>query len=186
MLIIIGLIILVAALIVGVAGVLGNGSTHQAGHEFSVLGYHVTGSSGTIFLAGMVVGTAGLFGLSLLLAGARRTSRRGSAARRSLRKSRRDTVAVSKDRDDLIEQRDTARAASASALGDDAPLGGDDRSAVDDRRRAFQLFGHRFGPRQTTVPQPDPAPDAPPHSSVSIPAGAPASDVAASGSSHAE
>ena len=70
MIIIIGLIILVAALVVGVAGVLGNGgSAHALGH-FSVLGYHVTGSAGTLFLYGIVVGAAGLLGLSLLLAGA--------------------------------------------------------------------------------------------------------------------
>ena len=47
MIIILGLIILVAALIVAVAGVLGNdGSAHAVSH-FSVLGYHLTGSAGT-------------------------------------------------------------------------------------------------------------------------------------------
>jgi len=64
----------------------------------------------TLFLTGIVVGAVALAGLSLLLAGARRTSRRGSAARRRLRQSRRETAAVSQDRDDLIGQRDTARA----------------------------------------------------------------------------
>ena len=111
MIIILGLVILVAALIVGVAGVLGNGgSTHAVSH-FSVLGYHLTGSAGTLFLSGIVVGAAGLLGLSLLLAGARRTSRRGAAARRGLRQSRRETAAASQERDNLIGQRDTARAA---------------------------------------------------------------------------
>ena len=98
----------------GVAGVLGNGgSTHAVSH-FSVLGYHLTGSAGTLFLSGIVVGAAGLLGLSLLLAGARRTARRGSAARRGLRQSRRETAAASQERDDLIEQRDSARADTAS------------------------------------------------------------------------
>jgi len=46
-----------------------------------VFGYHVTGSTGTLFLAGIVVGGVALAGLSLLLAGARRTARRGRAAR---------------------------------------------------------------------------------------------------------
>jgi hypothetical protein len=41
-----------------------------------LMGYHVTGSIGTLFLYGVVVGAVGLFGLSLMLAGARRTSRR--------------------------------------------------------------------------------------------------------------
>jgi len=127
MIIILGLIILVAAVVVGVAGVLSNGGTHGLTHGFSVLGYHVTGS-GTVFLYGIAVGVVALFGLWLLLAGVRRTSRRGRAARRGLRQSQRETavsreetVAVSKDRDDLIGQRDTARAYTASTLGNGAP-----------------------------------------------------------------
>jgi hypothetical protein len=40
-----GLIIVVAAAIVSVAGVVGNdGGAHALGHGFSVLGYHVTGN----------------------------------------------------------------------------------------------------------------------------------------------
>src|SRR4249920_3411826 len=114
MIIILGLIILVAAVVVGVAGVLTNGGTHGLAHGFSVLGYHVTGS-GTVFLYALAVGAVALFGLWLLLAGVRRTSRRGRAARRGLRQSQRETAesrqetaAVSKDRDELIGQRDTA------------------------------------------------------------------------------
>ena len=58
MIIILGLIILIAALTVGIAGVLGNdGSAHALTH-FSVLGYHVAGSEGTVFLSGIVVGAA--------------------------------------------------------------------------------------------------------------------------------
>lgn len=110
MIVILGLIILAAAVIVGVAGVLSNGgSAHALTHGFAVFGYHVTGSTGTLFLYGIVVGAVALLGLSLLLAGARRTSRRGSEARRGLKQSRRETAAVSKDRDDLIDQRDTTR-----------------------------------------------------------------------------
>src|SRR4249919_4003173 len=118
MIIILGLVILVAAVIAGVAGVLStSGSGHALTHGFAVFGYHVTGSTGTLFLTGIVVGAVALVGLSLLLAGARRTSRRGSAARRGLRQSRRETAAVSQDRDDLIGQRDTAREHTASTLG---------------------------------------------------------------------
>jgi hypothetical protein len=54
-----------------------------------------------------------MLGLALLLGGARRSSRRGIAARRSLRQSRRETTAVSQDRDDLIDQRDAAARAGA-------------------------------------------------------------------------
>ena len=118
MILVLGLIILVAAVIVGVAGVLSNGgSDHALTHGFAVFGYHVTGSTGTLFLYGIVVGALALFGLSLLLAGARRTSRRGRDARRGLTKSRRETAAVSHDRDDLLEQRETARANTAASNG---------------------------------------------------------------------
>src|ERR1700746_3892207 len=78
MIVILGLIVLVAALVVGVAGVLSNaGSAHALTHGFAVLGYHVTGSTGTLFLYGIVVGALAMLGLSLLLAGAHLTSRRG-------------------------------------------------------------------------------------------------------------
>jgi hypothetical protein len=118
MIVIFGLIVLVAAVVAGVAGVLGNaGSGHALTHGFAVFGYHVTGSTGTLFLYGIVVGAIGVAGLSLLLAGARRTARRGSAARRGLRQSRRETAAVSAERDDLVGQRETARAYAASTLG---------------------------------------------------------------------
>lgn len=115
MIVILGLIILIAAVIVGVAGVLGNaGSGHALTHGFAVFGYHVTGSTGTLFLYGIVVGAIAVLGLSLLLAGARRTSRRGRAARSELRQSRRETATVSQDRDDLIDQRETDRADKAA------------------------------------------------------------------------
>jgi hypothetical protein len=98
---------LVAASIVGVVGVLHNaGSAHALTHGFSVFGYHVTGSTGTLFLYGIAVGAIAALGLSLLLISARRSSRRGSAARRSLKQSRRETAAASRDRDDLIDERD--------------------------------------------------------------------------------
>ena len=122
MIVIFGLIVLAAALIAGVAGVLGNaGDAHTLTSGFSAFGYHVTGSTGTLFLYGMVVGAAGLFGLGLLLVGARHTSRRGRSARSALGQSRRETAAASQDRDDLIEQRDSARADAASAHANGSP-----------------------------------------------------------------
>jgi hypothetical protein len=122
MIIIIGLVILIAAVIAGLAGVLSNsGSGHPLTHHFAVFGYHVTGSTGTLFLYGIVVGALGLLGLSLLLAGARRTSRRGREARHRLIRSRRETATVSQDRDNLLDQRETARARAAG----NAPAGND-------------------------------------------------------------
>ena len=114
MIIVIGLVILLAAVVAGVAGVLSNsGSGHALTHGFAVFGYHVTGSTGTLFLYGIVIGAIAVLGLSLLLAGARRTSRRGHDARRGLKESRRRTAAVSQDRDALLDQRETARAHAA-------------------------------------------------------------------------
>jgi hypothetical protein len=152
MIVILGLIIVVAVAIVGVAGVLGNGgSAHALTHGFSVLGYHVTGSTGTLFLYGIVLGAVTVAGLGLLLAGARRTSRRGRAARRGLRQSRRETAAVTRERDDLIDQREATRAETPAAKehGSD---NGDRHSGPDDGLRGrLHLLGHRSAPRQDTA-----------------------------------
>ena len=113
--------------------VLANGGHGHAVTHFAVFGYHVTGSTGTLGPVwhrrrgagpGRAERAAGLRG---------RTSRRGHA-RRGLA-VRRETAAVSADRDDLRGQRDTARAYTASTLGDGtAPNGtastpGDDGAA---------------------------------------------------------
>jgi len=193
MIIILGLIILVAAVVVGMAGVLGNGGTHGLAHGFSVLGYHVTGS-GTVFLYGIAVGAVALFGLWLLLAGARHTSRRGRAARRGLRQSQRETAesrqetaAVSKDRDDLIGQRDTARAYTASALSNPAsgthpdlsPDNGRQPSPEEGRRSKPRLFGRRPVAPHAAAAGPEPPADQPAtdipsgEMAVGVPAGAP-------------
>jgi len=110
MVVVLGLILLIAAVVVGVAGVLANaGSGHALTAGFAVFGYHVTGSTGTLFLHGIVVGAIALLGLTLLLAGARRTSRRGRAARRGLKQSRQETDAAIAQRDDLVRERETPR-----------------------------------------------------------------------------
>jgi hypothetical protein len=169
MIIIVGLVILVAALVAGLAGVLGNdGSAHAVSH-FSVLGYHLTGSAGTLFLAGIVVGAAGLLGLSLLLAGLRRRRRRGSAATRRLRQSRRETAAVSRERDDLIEQRDTARANTTSNLGNSIAPQGAQPGESNARWSRLRDLRRRLAPARTAA-----------QSDASV--GRPVSEVPASGS----
>ena len=184
MIVILGLVILVAALIAGVAGVLANGGHAHAVTHFAVFGYHVTGSTGTLFLYGMVVGALALAGLSVLLAGARRTSRRGRDARHGLAQSRRETAAVSADRDDLRGQRDTARAYTVhdeqqnftdSTLGDDgtaanstalngtapnsAASNGNAPNGTDPGLREPSLFTRLFA-RRPAPPQADPQSDA--------------------------
>jgi hypothetical protein len=150
MIVILGLVILVAAVIAGVAGVLTNGGHAHAVTHFSVLGYHVTGSTGTVFLYGIVVGALAFLGLSVLLAGARRTSRRGRDARRGLAQSRRETAAVSQDRDGVLGQRDTASARTASTPGED----GTARNGSDQGHRAPSLV-ERLGARRPAAPQPE-------------------------------
>jgi hypothetical protein len=158
----------------------------------------VTGSTGTLFLYGIVVGAVALFGLWLLLAGARHTSRRGRAARRGLRQSRQETAqsrqetaAVAKDRDELIGQRDTASTLSnGAASGNGTPAGngtppaglnpsqddGRQLSPEEGRRNKPRLFGRRAAPRQpATAPAQaqagQPAPDVP-AAAPDVPAGA--------------
>ncbi|WP_314244623.1 hypothetical protein [Streptomyces sp. DSM 40907] len=134
MLVILGLVLLIAALVVGVAGVVTNGgSAHELTGGFSVFGYEVTGSTGTLFLYGIVVGAVALLGLSLLLAGARRTSRRGHHARPG-RTARRETAAADQGREDVVDQRGIA------------PRTGDGGRASDpdgEHRRGLNPFKHR-------------------------------------------
>jgi uncharacterized membrane protein YciS (DUF1049 family) len=156
MILILGLIILVAAVVVGVAGVLANGgSAHALAHGFAVFGYHVTGSTGTLFLYGLVVGALALLGLSLLLSAARRTSRLGNAARRGLEQSRDETLAVRKDRDDLIDQREATRAETASALNDNSPGGDDHLNPGDGRGSRVDSLGHQVTPEPVTTTSAD-------------------------------
>jgi hypothetical protein len=187
MIVILGLVILVAAVIAGVAGVLANGGHAHAVTHFAVFGYHVTGSTGTLFLYGIVIGVLGMLGLSLLLAGARRTSRRGRDARRGLAQSRRETAAVSADRDDLRGQRDTARAYTASTPGGD----GTARNGSDPGPRGPSLSERLFG-RRPAHPQPEapasqaPAPAAQPEPPAGQAAAVPAAQTPASASAPAE
>jgi hypothetical protein len=86
MVVIVGLVVLFVAVIVGTVGVLGNaGAAHPLAENFSVLGYHVTGSTGTLFLSGVVVGAVGMLGLSVLLAAMPDVSLHVLSARRHLR-----------------------------------------------------------------------------------------------------
>ena len=91
MIVIVGLVVLLFAVIVGFTGVLNNaGDAHLLKENFSVLGYHVTGSTGTLFLFGIVIGALAMLGMSVLLAGAHR---------RELARSQREVEFVNRDRD---------------------------------------------------------------------------------------
>ena len=118
MFVVVGLVLLIAALVVGITGVLTNAdSAHTLTNDFSVFGFSAGGSTGTLFLYGIVVGAIGVIGLGLVLAGARRSSRRGQDARRGLKQSRRETAAAIQERDDLVGQRDAARPPGSTQPG---------------------------------------------------------------------
>jgi len=111
--VIVGLVVLLVAVIVGFLGVLNNaGAAHPLSENFSVLGYHVTGSTGTLFLFGIVIGALAMLGLSVLLAGARRTAGRGRDARRELQRSQREAEFVNRDRDPGFEHQPVAATGS--------------------------------------------------------------------------
>ena len=86
MIVIFGLAVLLAAVIVGTAGVLSNsGDEHALTDRFAVFGYHVTGSTGTLFLYGIVVGAVGLLGLGPVACRCPAGLSRGRLARHDLK-----------------------------------------------------------------------------------------------------
>jgi hypothetical protein len=116
MIVIVGLAVLLAAVIVGFMGVLTNaGAAHPLTENFSVFGYHVTGSTGTLFLFGIVVGVVAMLGLCVLLAGARRTAGRGRNARHELKRSQRETAFLNQERDQRLEHSQVGAATGTAA-----------------------------------------------------------------------
>jgi hypothetical protein len=139
MMVIVGLVVLFVAVMVGTVGVLGNaGATHPLAENFSVLGYHVTGSTGTLFLSGIVVGAVALLGLSVLLASARRSAVRGRGARRDVARSQRETAFVNRHRSQELEHQRGADTDSTV-----------NSTAANPRRHRVPLLGHWARHRQT-------------------------------------
>jgi hypothetical protein len=105
MIIVIGLIVLIVAAILAVAGVGTNmNSSHPLGGDFAIFGQHVnSASTGQLFLYGIVVGIGAALGLSILYAAflRRLSSRR---LRRELKDSRGETTALRMDHDRLTQQ----------------------------------------------------------------------------------
>lgn len=116
MIVIIGLVVLIVAALAAVTGVAANSGTgHPLGDNFTVFGLHLSGlSTGQLFLYGILVGVAGMLGLSMLLgAYTRRAASRGS--RRELKVSRRETTDLRLDRDRLTQQLEDERAERLAA-----------------------------------------------------------------------
>jgi hypothetical protein len=141
MIVIVGLVVLLAAVVVGFTGVLTNaGAAHPLTDNFSVFGYHVTGSTGTLFLSGIVVGAVAMLGLCVLLAGARRTAGRGRDARHELKRSQRETAFLNQERDQRLEHQQAAGATRSPVNPERAT----------DRRSRVPLFGRWSRRRQPT------------------------------------
>jgi hypothetical protein len=90
-------------------------NAHPLPENFAVFGYHVTGSTGTLFLFGIVVGAVAMLGLSVLLAGARRTAGRGRDSRHELKRSQRETAFPNQEREQRLEHQQVG-AAGGSAV----------------------------------------------------------------------
>ena len=87
---VLGLLVLAAAVVVGAVGVASNtGTEHQLPNGFSIFGYHIHGSVGKLFFAGLMIGAIGMIGLVMLLDGLRRNA----ALRRELLRFRREARA---------------------------------------------------------------------------------------------
>ena len=141
MIVIIGLVVLLVAVVVGFTGVLANtGPAHPLTENFSVFGYHVTGSTGTLFLFGIVIGAVAMLGLSVLLAGARRTAGRGRDARHELENSRRETEFLNRDRDQRLERQQLGTTTGSPV----------NPQAATTRRDRVPLFGRWSRGRQPT------------------------------------
>ncbi len=140
MIVIVGLAVLLFAVVVGFVGVLNNaGAAHPLSENFSVLGYHVTGSTGTLFLFGIVIGALAMLGMSVLLAGAQRTAGRGRDARRELQRSQREAAFVNRDHD-----------SEHQPVG---PTVHSELSTTRPGRKGGSLLGRRSWGRQPTAPR---------------------------------
>ncbi|WP_052434243.1 hypothetical protein [Streptacidiphilus melanogenes] len=134
--ILVGLVILMAAVAVGVAGAVSNtGSAHGLGGGFSVFGYQLTGSGSKLFLFGIVVGALAVLGLGMLVAGARRRSRLGRLARADVRESRKQAAVALRERDRVAEQHKEAKEQAAQARAE----------AAEARARAARVQGRAAG-----------------------------------------
>jgi len=115
MIVIVGLVVV----IVGFTGLLTN--AHPLPENFAVFGYHVTGSTGTLFLFGIVVGAVAMLGLSVLLAGARRTAGRGRDSRHELKRSQRETAFLNQEREQRLEHQQVGAAGGSTVNPQPAP-----------------------------------------------------------------
>jgi hypothetical protein len=152
MIAILGLLLLIVAVLVAVAGVAANtGTAHPLGGDFTIAGLHLNGlSTGTLFLYGVTVGAVAMLGLSMLLGTfSRRMASRGS--QRKLMGSQRETEALRLDHERLTQQLDDERTehrlAVDAAPGAATPEERADEAGVVERAGVLHRLGHRTGGR---------------------------------------
>lgn len=119
MVVILGFIVLIAAVGVMLVGVLTNSGSIHALDNFGIFGYHFNNAStGLLFLYGAVVGVVGMLGLILLwVAFTRRMA--ASGMRRELKSTKNEAEVLRQDRDRLnreleIERSNNHRASSSN------------------------------------------------------------------------
>jgi uncharacterized membrane protein len=129
MIVIIGLIALIAAAAVVVAGVVTNsGSSHALGDNFGIFGQHLNNAStGMLFLYGAVAGIIGMLGLTLLWGAFTRRLASGGM-RRELKSTKREAEILRQDRDRLNKELEIERSKHLNAS---APSGTDTTSVAD-------------------------------------------------------
>ncbi len=131
--ILLGLLLLVAAVVIAVAGVLSNiGSSHLLTRSFEIFGYHITGSTGRLLLIGVILGAAGMLGLNLLLAGLGRGIKRRVSTRRQLKADDRQNKQLAAERDQLSRQLEDERREklAAGATAQNGGTAGEDAGGV--------------------------------------------------------
>ena len=135
----IGLLLLVAAAVVGAVGVATNvGTTDALATSFNIFGFQIAGPSGWLFLDGIVVGGVGMVGVGLLYEDLFRRFDKW----RELRETRRETKDLREQNEQLFEQLDTERdeTVRAGAAGDED---GPSQAATSQRARRLRLPGRR-------------------------------------------
>jgi hypothetical protein len=109
--IVLGLLLLIAAGAVALGGIFANsGSGHALAQSFTVFGYELEGSSGRIFVYGIVVGVIAALGFGLLVAGLNRGVRHRVATRRELRRARQEKEVLQRQHDELASRLDDEHA----------------------------------------------------------------------------
>ena len=109
---VIGLILLLLALIVGLVGVLANLSAGAAlTGGFNIFGLAYDGTSGQLFLFGIVVGAIAMLGIGLVFGALGRRRE----ARRELKESRREAEDLRRQHDRLAQELEEERAQRPAA-----------------------------------------------------------------------